>query len=276
MTQTQSAASPPKTPRNKRNDEGMPLSRTNPVIEATMMLVPIANLAAAAVTAVLAASSGRNMLQTWSLSRQHANGSLPATEIMIDASDSTNEVVSKIQSMKRKELLELYMSSRGPQDLSEIAGEWNGHLLDNDSWIMTAVTGLLSNRMFGMGRKWNGKQFGKENDPQLGINRFHPRNANTKQQAEQSTITPTEHTFDMILRPSKLGARDMSLVLDYTKYQFPLSLWRTMMDEVRIVPLDNGEPRVLIGLGYMAWSGGRMNSSPFVLYRAVEDARDQV
>ena len=125
------------------------------------------------------------------------------------------------------------------------------------------MTALLTDRLFGMGRRWNGKQFGTRIGPEQGVNRFYPRQSTTAAGVE------TEHNFDMTIRASKLGSKDPSLVLDYTKYQFPLSLWRTMMDEIRIVPLD-GEPRVLIGLGYMAWSGGRWNSSPFLLYRMTE------
>jgi hypothetical protein len=115
-----------------------------------------------------------------------------------------------------------------------------------------------------MGRRWNGKQFGV--GPDLGINRFYPRQSTT------TTAMETEHNFEMSIRPSKMGAKkENSLVLDYTRYQFPLSLWRTMMDEIRIVPLE-GDARVLIGLGYMAWSGGRWNSSPFLLYRKDEQS----
>lgn len=129
------------------------------------------------------------------------------------------------------------------------------------------MSAFLSNGLFGMGRRWNGKQFGTETSPELGINRFYPR----RQQFTTSTTAAmdTEHKFDMSIRASKLGSKDNSLILDYSKYQFPLSLWRTMMDEVRVVSLE-GEPRVLIGLGYMAWSGGRWNSSPFLLYRVNE------
>jgi len=131
------------------------------------------------------------------------------------------------------------------------------------------VTTLLTDRLFGMGRKWNGKEF-VENG---GMNRFYPRQQR-QQQKQSSARIEKEHQFDLELRPTKLlgsaqKKTDASLVLQYTKYQSPFSLWRTMMDEIRIVPLDNGDdtPRVLIGLGYMAWSGGRWNSSPFVLYK---------
>lgn len=101
----------------------------------------IANLAAAAVTAVLAVSSGRNVIQTINISRQDenqqcANGILGDTGIL-QPTDSTETVISKVQGMKRKELLELYFCcSRGPKDLAEIEGEWDGCLLDNQSWIM--------------------------------------------------------------------------------------------------------------------------------------------
>lgn len=77
-----------------------------------------------------------------------------------------------------------------------------------------------------------------------------------------------EHKFDMTIGTSKLRRRkgESSLILNYTAHQSPISLWRTMMDEIRILPLD-GDIRVLIGLGYMAWSGGKLNASPFVLYQ---------
>jgi hypothetical protein len=137
-------------------------------------------------------------------------------------------------------------------------------------FVKTAVTGLLTDRLFGMGRKWNGKQFGQDhNFPQQGINRFFPRSRrrqNIDSTPQETTIT--KHAFDMSIRPSNLGEKEMSLVLDYSKHQFPLSLWRTMTDEIRVVPvLEGGDARVLIGLGYMAWSGGQLNSSPFLLYR---------
>lgn len=245
------------------------------------------NIAAAAVTAVLTFSSGKNMLQTVSLSRQNSNNvsnnnqQLLFTGIAgaLQPDDSTKTVISKVQCMNRKELLELYFRSRGPADLSEIEGAWDGCLLDNNSRVMTFVTAFITDRLFGMGRKWNGKEFGvnseSDDDKQpptpQGINRFHPRSGNDN---SQSSIAESEHLFDMRLQTSKLDRSKNdntqkspdSLVLEYTAHQSPLSLWRTMMDEVRIVPLD-GDTRVLIGLGYMAWSGGRLNASPFLLFR---------
>lgn len=148
------------------------------------------------------------------------------------------------------------------------------------------MTEFLTDRLFGMGRKWNGKQFGKDpSSPQQGINRFFPRGHRRPKGDRATTTTPpqettiTKHTFDMKILPSKLGAREMSLVLDYSRHQFPLSPWRTMMDEIRVVRVGEGggadeDARVLIGLGYMAWSGGKLNSSPFLLYRKEGEVRD--
>lgn len=94
----------------------------------------VTNLAAAAVTAVLALSSGRNVFQTIQVGRQDS-ATKPS---FFQPSDSTEAVISKAKSMKRKDLLELYFNSRGPTDLQEIKGEWDGCLLDNQSWIMVS------------------------------------------------------------------------------------------------------------------------------------------
>ena len=99
----------------------------------TMLLV---NLAAAAVTAVLAVSSGRNMMQTVHVGRQENHAGVGSA---FQPTDSTETVISQVQAMKRKELLELYFSSRGPKEMAEIEGEWDGCLLDNQSWIMVCA-----------------------------------------------------------------------------------------------------------------------------------------
>ena len=98
----------------------------------------VVNLAAAAVTAVLALSSGRNVAQTINVGRQDPRQS--SIGDLFQPTDSTEAVVSKVQGLKRKELLELYFSSRGPTDLSELQGEWDGCLLDNQSWIMVGTS----------------------------------------------------------------------------------------------------------------------------------------
>jgi hypothetical protein len=108
------------------------------------MIVGVANLAVAAVTAVLAMSSGRNMVQTWNLSRQNANPKTKESDDSITPFDTTATAICKMQAMKRKDLLQLYFSSRGPQNLEQVAGEWNGILLDNDSFVMVGPSSLAS------------------------------------------------------------------------------------------------------------------------------------
>lgn len=97
----------------------------------------------------------------------------------------------------------------------------------------------------------------------------------------------TKHDFEYCLRESALGLTtgntnsNTSLCLKYTNHQAPLSLWYTMQDELRIVTLpktvlastlsneaQQQQQQVLLGIGYMAWSGGIWNASPFVLWRA--------
>lgn len=113
----------------------------------------------------------------------------------------------------------------------------------------------MTNRMFGRGRAWNGKEF-RENG--VGSNRFHGNGG-----------TEYQHNFDYAIAPSDLS-KDPSLILRYSKYQFQLSLWYSMMDEVRIVPVESGQ--VLIGMGSMTWSGGMLNASPFCLWRIDDNA----
>lgn len=113
--------------------------RAHNYLSSLLSMMLIANLAAAAVTAVLAVSSGRNMIQTFNVARQDigATGS-----IFLQPTDSTETVISKMQSMKRKDLLELYLSSRGPKDMAEIEGEWDAFLLDNQGWVLVRTVGV--------------------------------------------------------------------------------------------------------------------------------------
>ena len=97
-----------------------------------------------------------------------------------------------------------------------------------------------------------------------GINRFHSKAA--------SGTTENEHSFDSCIQPSRLNDNiddsNSVVALTYSNYQAPLSLWKTMMDELRVVPMAEGsDGQVLIGLGCMAWSGGMLNASPFCLWR---------
>lgn len=90
-----------------------------------------------------------------------------------------------------------------------------------------------------------------------------------------------EHSFDYTItststKPSLFSdesTKISSIQLKYEKYQSPLSLWRTMVDEVRLlkVPIiEDDEEKfdlILLGMGSMAWSGGMYNCQPFCLYR---------
>ena len=101
-------------------------------------MIPLINLAAAAVTAVLTISSGKNMLQTVSLSRQQTPTTLPLQQL--DHINDSSTVISHVQSLNRNQLLQLYFhQSRSPRNLKEVEGEWDGCLLDNNSRIMVRL-----------------------------------------------------------------------------------------------------------------------------------------
>ena len=110
-----------------------------------------ANLAAAAATAVLALSSGRNMVQTVQVSQQDArkmaksscddsatNNAMMMVQTSSDSS-STEAVVKYFQKLKRKDLLTVYFCSRAPETIEEIEGEWDGCLLDNNGLVMVRI-----------------------------------------------------------------------------------------------------------------------------------------
>lgn len=130
------------------------------------------------------------------------------------------------------------------------------------------MTGFITNVLFGKNTPWKGKAFGavSANDSldqkrRVGINRF----------MEQTSIRKT-HKFDYSIESSFFGRS--SIRLNYSPYQGNLSLWKTMVDEVRVVEVPNrseGEDHrdiILLGMGSMGWSGGMYNSSPFCLYKS--------
>lgn len=177
---------------------------------------------------------------------------LPATSPKLpdEACQSTQAMVTHLQSLSRKELLLLFCTSPAPSDLEILSGEWSGILLNNNNLGMTLIgSKFMSNILFGRGRPWNGKMFGPGGK---GMNRFR---------GKYNGAMRMEHSFDFSIQESKIKSGTTSVVLDYSKYQFPLSLWHTMKDEVRCLPCG-----VLIGFGCMAWSGGMMNAAPFCLY----------
>lgn len=121
----------------------------------------------------------------------------------------------------------------------------------------------MTNGLFGKGRVWNGKAFRNDN---VGVNRFHAKKNN-------DGTTEWQHEFDYTIESSGIGTAGPSVSLCYSNYQFPLSLWHSMRDEIRCVPVGDSDEQVqvMIGFGSMAWSGGKLNASPFCLWRADDD-----
>lgn len=115
------------------------------------------------------------------------------------------------------------------------------------------MTKVLTNRLFGRGRTWNGKAFEMAG---RGRNRFF---------VDSSHRTVYQHEFQYAMKPSRLAPNVQVVALNYEHSQSYCSLWKTMRDELRVVPIQDNQFLVL-GLGYMAWSGGVWNASPFCLY----------
>lgn len=128
----------------------------------------------------------------------------------------------------------------------------------------TFVSRFITNKLFGKGRRWNGKAF----DIDSGSNRFENFQIKKDRIDDSRTFvtlkTEYERNFFISVAPSVLFQGDVVL-LEYSKDHGFLSLWRSMKDEIRILPGSNGN--ILVGLGCMAWSGGMLNCQPFCLYR---------
>jgi hypothetical protein len=213
------------------------------------MMITIVQAAASIVVLTLAGNTGCNMVQTVLISRDAA--SIDAGSKIFPEMSSPEAAVEQLQSLKRKELVKMFTACRAPSDLSEIEGEWNGCLLDNNG--LTTISNILTHQLFGLrvGRNWNGKAFGGSGK---GINRF-----TTKER------TATEHVFEYSLQDSNIVGDSQSVRIDYWDYQSSVSMWKTMRDEVRFIP---GDVELLLGMGSMGWSGGSKNCSPFCLWRA--------
>jgi hypothetical protein len=214
------------------------------------MMITSVHAAVSIVVLTLAGNVCRNMVQTVSISRNAAY--IDASSSIFPELSSPEVAVEKLRSLKRKELVQIFAASRVPSDLSEIEGEWNGCLLDNNG--LTTISSILTHQLFGLrvGRNWNGKAFRGNRE---GINRF-----TTKEGAGA-----TEHAFEYSLQDSNIIGDSQSVRIDYWDYQSLFSLWKTMRDEVRFIP---GDVEVLLGMGSMGWSGGSRNCAPFCLWRA--------
>jgi hypothetical protein len=137
----------------------------------------------------------------------------------------------------------------------------HAHLTKFYFGIQTSASNILTNKLFGRGRQWNGKAFFVDGK---GANRFYSKS--------EPGSTEKEHSFDYTLEQTRIiGSKGESVLLRYDQYQSGLSLWRSMKDEIRLLPLsEDVGGQVLLGMGWMTWSGGILNASPFCLWRETE------
>ena len=246
-----------------------------------MLVTLLTNLAGAA-TAILALASGRNMLQTYRIvGRRGAVGAtdVPPSSSLLDTTTSLfhKDILSTLPTLSRRELLELYLACEDPttvaKDLSRLQGVWHAQLLSNNV-VLTAVSAFITHQLFGGGQRWAAKIFDKGG--LTGINGFC---RSTKKDKESTPVLQHRHAFDVSVQPSRLRPDLQSIQLRYhrrrcpkitTTHHLSFLLWTTMVDELRIVPVQEHEDasvEVLLGLGSLAWSGGVWNASPFVLWR---------
>lgn len=122
----------------------------------------------------------------------------------------------------------------------------------------------MTNRLFGKGREWNGKLFSNDS----GMNRFERfsvvRDPKLKTRSTVILVTEEDRPFQLGLATSRLDQKKMSAILDYSNKENP-SIWSGMKDEIRVVPSTQG--RILLGMGSVSWSGGKLNAAPFCLYK---------
>ena len=134
----------------------------------------------------------------------------------------------------------------------------------------------MTNQLFGKNEPWNGKTFGASN---VGINRFVQTKKEDSNEKNSSTSIRKTHNFAYTIQPSIFGGS--SIQLKYSPYQGNLSLWKTMVDELRIIKVPKGKIErsnqqnngdntdyILLGMGSMAWSGGMYNCQPFCLHKS--------
>ena len=206
---------------------------------------------------------------------------VPPSSSMINTTTSLfhKDILSTLPTLSRRELLELYLACEDPtvaKDLPRLQGVWHAQLLSNNV-VLTAVSAFLTHQLFGGGQRWAAKIF--DQGGLTGINGFC-RSTKKKEStpAVSGVVLQQRHAFDVSVQPSRLRPDLQSIQLRYHRRRCPkittthhLSfLWTTMVDELRIVPVQEHEDasvEVLLGLGSLAWSGGVWNASPFVLWR---------
>lgn len=251
------------------------------------------------------------MSQSFFLAKDYANrctGPDRSDGVVVDFDEetvatTTRPSLSRVETMKRRELLELYLLSSSPSSSTlssveitaddegtpesssstlllgeKLIGDWDGTLLDNNGWLMTFVSSFLTNRLFGRNRSWIGKSFEDHHHDStttaattttsVGRNRFVvPRDD------DDQDVVVKRHSFDYEIASSALDARPC-LRLTYAPYQKLSSPWKTMVDELRIVEVFDDETKsttpILLGMGSMAWSGGVWNAAPFLLRKTTK------
>lgn len=275
-------------------------------------IATIAIAAVGAATIILSAASMSNMYETYSLVQHHrqplqlsssalSSSSSASSSSSLSTASSTSAVVSKantwrtidealegLENMNKKDLVELFLHCDPPaiSDLAFSDGDqemkYDGYLLDNGQ-ILTPVTNFITNRLFGRGNRWLGKAYlnpiSSSNKGGIGKNRFLG-NHHQKLPTATSNNTPDEfldRTFDYSIGASILpSASSKSLFQRYASHcpsLSPMSLiWRGMVDELRVLALDNGNDKakdkdttIMLGMGYFTWSGGVWNIAPFCL-----------
>jgi hypothetical protein len=108
------------------------------------MIIPVLQTAGAVVTATLALSSGLNMYQTFQVSRGMNDENDLAFRLCIEermpSSRRLQVALDEIVGLSRSDALKCFKTScRAPLSLSEIGGEWDGILLDNNGIIMVRI-----------------------------------------------------------------------------------------------------------------------------------------
>lgn len=183
-----------------------------------------------------------------------------------------DEAVMELSSMKKRELLRLFIHCDPPSNLRNLGvgnierkegmdDDWgyDGYLLDNGP-ILTHVTNFITHQLFGLGRRWLGKVYMQpitsSNDfgsSGTGINRLlqpSPTSAVTCDNNYKQNET-VDQTFDYYIGESILPSASSSSSGAFSKSLFhsyapncpltwsPMSLfWRGMVDELRVVPLN--------------------------------------
>lgn len=194
------------------------------------------------------------------------NENINECNVAIPQHKTDRDVIHDLKQMPRRDLIRLFLHCDVPNDLSEVCGDWDGILLNNN-YILTSVSNFITNQLFGINYSggWFGKTFEiNKNTASTGIgeNRFL-----SQTDGDSNKNIQNAHKFEYYKSKSKLKGN--GILLDYSRHQNMLSPWKTMKDEIRVLRRSdiNGKNdiTILLGVGSMAWSGGFLNCQPFCL-----------